>query len=70
MITTMPAFPHQVQNLSLRSIARTSSSTRHSSHSTCMNHRGPVPLIAIMMYFATAGIPSNAPVLAATAVLK
>ena len=43
---------------------------RHSSHSTWMNHNGPVPLTAIIMYFATAGMPSNAPVLAATAVLK
>ena len=42
----------------------------HSSHSTWTNQRGPVPLMAIMMYFAGPGIPSKTPVLAATAVLK
>ena len=41
-----------------------------SSHSTWMNHSGPVPLTAIIIYFATAGTPSKTPCLDATTVLK
>ena len=35
-----------------------------------MNHSGPMPLTAMMKYRPSAGIPSNTPCLAATAVLK
>ena len=64
------ALPHHFQNLSSLSSARTSSSTRLSSHNTWTNHSGPVPLTAIIIYFATPGIPSNTPDFSATAVLK
>ena len=70
MIQTRFAFPHQVQNLSLRSSARTSRNTRLSSQRTWMNQSGPVPEKAMIKYFPTAGTPSNTPSLSATAVLK
>ena len=68
-MTTMPAFPHQFQNLSLRSSVRTSSSTRLRIHSNWMNQSGPMPLKDHMIYRANPVTLMSSSFIA-TAVLK
>ena len=59
MTIQMGAFPHQFQKRSFLSSARTISSTMHSSHSSWMNHSGPMPLTLQAKYFTNPGTPSG-----------
>ena len=56
--TTVFAFPHQFQNLSLVSSFLMMSNTRQNIHNSCMNHKGQIPLIVHMKYFAIPGTPA------------
>ena len=58
IITKVFTFPHQFQNLSLASSFLIMSNTRQNIHKSWMNHKGQIPLIAHMMYFAIPGTPA------------
>ena len=57
MITTVFAFQHRFQTLSLISIFLTRSKSKHNIHKSWINHKGQVPLRVQRKYFTIHGSP-------------